>query len=837
MSVKEVALLRKQGKLREAYSLAIEDLKEEMDDPWAQMSLFWVLRDICQQHCNNNATEKAKKCLNMMASYLPTMMDDSEAGRRAYDILRKRLQPESNIILNALELSKTDATSAFMQVKGYIASSNNIDVSSHEDLGWIIYRYIKASYNELSSLDIRKLLRDYINLKNERPSLLHSQILNFALGFSKEHSDFSFYRFFILWNPQNLRTEDLYESYYNGKSYPSFISRICRQFASSYEDIDIQLLCESIDLSKEAVLDLLREPLFWNIMALQKEGKNREVFDLLSAYNQKHSSWGPSHWHSQILSLAERYMTEQEVWRFIHFFKEWGYENLRIDDWKEETDNNGNTYKSLAIKSARKCFDILKDSSLKNGDLLLWLDSLYDEVIVHTKDEWILRQRAIIYIWLQKYDSAITIYKSLLLEMSEKYYIWSELADCIQDNNELKISLYSKALLLEKNEEFIGQIRLSLASTLFDNGLLQEALCELNSYNQSHDKVSPKYLELSQKMECSNSCELPKNNYSLYFKYSSVAEDFVYSDIEAKTVSLVDKWEKDGKKFCVFTNANGIMFQVKEKRFPMLAKADLGTVFNVKCREEFKSNTDIWGITNTEYHYTPLSMKKCDAEKWSVFPVKFGFVEYKNEDKKILHIISQNSTPIFQEHKKDWQIICKKDFITYREYSIEQKGEKRYFARNIKKVDKEIALQQFKTSVIAIDDVNIQKELFHYTFGQGRIGGIVYFDETELRPEPGQCLKISYCVSKDKKGNKKAIVLDLKETDEINPKAIKTIRGWLELKYKNSQDNGLPDFAFIGDYYVHKSILEQYNISKDCEVTATAVYAGDNKWKIVKIFI
>lgn len=50
MSVKEVALLRKQGKLREAYSLAIEDLKEEMDDPWAQMSLFWVLRDICQQH-------------------------------------------------------------------------------------------------------------------------------------------------------------------------------------------------------------------------------------------------------------------------------------------------------------------------------------------------------------------------------------------------------------------------------------------------------------------------------------------------------------------------------------------------------------------------------------------------------------------------------------------------------------------------------------------------------------------------------------------------------------------------------------------------------------------
>lgn len=35
------------------------------------------------------------------------------------------------------------------------------------------------------------------------------------------------------------------------------------------------------------------------------------------------------------------------------------------------------------------------------------------------KDEWILRQRAIIYTWQQQYDLAINVYKSLLLEMSE----------------------------------------------------------------------------------------------------------------------------------------------------------------------------------------------------------------------------------------------------------------------------------------------------------------------------------------------------------------------------------------------------------------------------------
>lgn len=45
MSVKEVTLLRKSGNLKEAYKMAIDDLKEDRNNPWAQMSLFWVLRD------------------------------------------------------------------------------------------------------------------------------------------------------------------------------------------------------------------------------------------------------------------------------------------------------------------------------------------------------------------------------------------------------------------------------------------------------------------------------------------------------------------------------------------------------------------------------------------------------------------------------------------------------------------------------------------------------------------------------------------------------------------------------------------------------------------------
>lgn len=43
----------------------------------------------------------------------------------------------------------------------------------------------------------------------------------------------------------------------------------------------VEMLCEKINLPKTETLDLLREPQFWEIMNLHKEGKMREMFELL----------------------------------------------------------------------------------------------------------------------------------------------------------------------------------------------------------------------------------------------------------------------------------------------------------------------------------------------------------------------------------------------------------------------------------------------------------------------------------------------------------------------------------------------------------------------------
>lgn len=65
---------------------------------------------------------------------------------------------------------KNDPSNAYVQVKNYIDSANDVDSALHEELGWIIYRYIKAKISNLTSLEIRTLLKDYMYLRNERPS-------------------------------------------------------------------------------------------------------------------------------------------------------------------------------------------------------------------------------------------------------------------------------------------------------------------------------------------------------------------------------------------------------------------------------------------------------------------------------------------------------------------------------------------------------------------------------------------------------------------------------------------------------------------------------------------
>ena len=198
---REVTELRHQGKLKEAYELAIREREQEPGE-WADAALFWVLYDMAKLHLlksDSQAKAEAKRCIDIMQELTSTMADSNGLGKENLKRLQRMLIPYFDELKILSEQSKSNPREAYTKALALCGTQGErIDAELHEDFGWIVYRYMRERLTELTSLEVRGLLRDYIKLKNPRPSMLHSMILNFASNFARENQDFVFPSFMKL---------------------------------------------------------------------------------------------------------------------------------------------------------------------------------------------------------------------------------------------------------------------------------------------------------------------------------------------------------------------------------------------------------------------------------------------------------------------------------------------------------------------------------------------------------------------------------------------------------------------------------------------------------------
>jgi hypothetical protein len=814
---KELEGISKLNKLIEAFNIAQRLFSTEPYDEWIQKAFAYTLIDLSKYYIAERNINQAGVYFNQLLSIDFQELDQIIENQKNF--LRPKIDTNYSDVQKAEVHSKNGNNKEALAIFKNLISQNRLTDLHHESYGWIIYRYIKAEESNLSSVDVRTFLRDYMNLKNERPSMLHSMVLNFALNYSKTHNDFNFYNFFLLWNPEKLRHEDLHNGYKEGKDIPSLISRICREFVNSNTEINFEEFLSKINLKKEVVIDFFRETIFWNILNAQKENKFSEMWNLFEHYNSNYSKHGQSKWHSEILNLAERFMKENDELRFLNFFRNWNPENLRIDDWKE-TKKDEHTYKPLAIKTIKKAFEILKTQPSEQD--LSWLLKTYETAIkLFPEDEWLLREKALLHFKNNELDLAIKIYKQLVLELADKYYVWQEFSKCIVSDNSLKIGMLSKALSLEKNEDFLGDIHIDLASLLIDENFLENAFVEIEAYKKHREikglKLSSLYEDLYKK--ASSVKQSLKDNQELYKKFIHFAENFAYAEIDWTEVVLVDKWKDEkGRERLTFTDGKTIEFTIGKNRFEVLRQSELGQIFKFKLHKR-----DI-------KKYIPLLAEKSEKKHWEILEETFAFVDYVNKEKKIIHAVTNDNKEVFfPEINCELQI---GDFVRGKLYTKKIKDGNRTVLCEIQKIDKSYGITKFQSQIAIVDGVNEQKQLFHFVISSS-LNGIVKFSETFLRPNEGDFLKISFATKTEKDGKKRVKILSIEQTFERNSNLSKEISGYMELKYKKYDDEK-PEFAFIGDYYVPKYLLEKNKITDDCNVNATAIYNGD-KWKVTKI--
>ena len=846
---KELNGVAKVNKLNEALQIANNIYQSEPKNEWIQKAFAWVLIDLCKYHISINK-------LNIVTNYFQHLNsiefnESDEIIENQKSFLRTKIDKNYSEIKKAEDLSKNNKHKEAISVFKQLISSKQLTEIHHETYGWVIYRYIKSDEKELTSIQVRTFLRDYMNLKNERPSLLHSMILNFALHYSKEHLDFNLYNFFKLWNPENLRPDDKSKQWFKDKEIPSLISRIFRVFIEQNYNIDIQYLLENVQITQ--TIDLLREPQFWQIFNAKKENKFSDLWTLFNNYNLQFSKFPKSKWHSEILSLAERFMEEADEWRFLEFFESWNPINFMHEDW-EGVKKNENTYKALAIKCLKKSFNIIKSENKQTGSNE-WLIKTYQVATSkYPKDGWINREKALLLIQNNDLGQAIEIYKNLVLSLGDKSYIWSEFSSCFDNNNNnLKIGMLSKAVLLEKNEAFLGDIHLELAKILTENNLIENAIIELLKYKNHREKkgwkLSDTYTSLNNKI--SNNQTSIKDNQALYEKYVPLAEEYAYQDINWSDFVLIDIWKDDkNKDRYTFSNGKETEFSIGKQRFKSIKKAEVGNVFKFKLHSKEKeveririnlTRTLRYSTPKIEYKYIPLLSKKIDKPNWSILEDEYAVIDFINKERKVIHAISSKSQELF--FRDDISKYNINDFIKCKLLVTRRKGKRRVDLKKIEVIEAIKGIEYFSKKLVIVDNVNEDKKLFHFVADR-TVQGIVKFADTDLRPKEGGFLEIWIAEKSDKKFYK---LLKVIETEEKSKKLRTKVSGLLSLKYRvdeytrnfedldeNEKLEEVPNFGFISNFYVPGYILKKYSIISNCQVKCEIIFTGE-KWKIIEL--
>ena len=111
------------------------------------------------------------------------------------------------------------------------------DVDLNTQFAWELWKEGKIVFEQqqINILQAKRLLAEYIKLKNERPSQLHSLFLRFADKLM-DKEDFNLIAFIKLWGLSNLREDDFAPYLKDGNTYPSIAEKIIQHAAKIIVD-------------------------------------------------------------------------------------------------------------------------------------------------------------------------------------------------------------------------------------------------------------------------------------------------------------------------------------------------------------------------------------------------------------------------------------------------------------------------------------------------------------------------------------------------------------------------------------------------------------------------
>ncbi len=493
----EIFALRKQGDLHHAFNLANDLIAKAPNDEWVQRALAWVLVDMIK----NNFTNKIE-LFNRLNSL--KICKNDEILQKSISYLKTTLGPNFLKFKKAEELKKMGDLNGALNI---YKSLFPLPLEHIDSYGWLLYKIVKNSHNINEQ---KTFLNQYLHLNNTKPSLLHSCILMLAKMIARDNPSFNLFRFLRLWGDK-FRNEDFEITYKDGKNFPSLVVGVIGDIVKNKHPFNINELIE-IFKDKYLVIESIREAIFWQILIALKNKDYHCMWNEFEKYNIT-AGFGASVFNSKILDLAQRYMSENEKWRFLPFFKTHGV--FLDSDFIEQLDGDY-TKSPLASRCLKTIYEIVKSRS-NDQESVQYAINLYENILDRLNDIWDYKRYTELLILDSQTDRAAEFYKKILLQKSSEAWAWAELLIAIDNKKSAKVEL----LKYKTNQNAHGWAIAPNFNEMF-NGVKNEP----NS-----------------------------DNGVFYEENKTAAEEFLLSQIDPINMMLIDEFQtKDGKQKAKFSD-------------------------------------------------------------------------------------------------------------------------------------------------------------------------------------------------------------------------------------------------------------------------------------------
>ena len=228
----EVFAKRREGALEDAYQMALELMQKPAVDDWDRKALAWCCIDLIKRDVKSGDSSKIEDYRQHLEG-INAAGDDILGGQIIYALSLTTQSGQE--VARAKDLSKAGKPLEATRIYRKLIAEGTADTGVHTALAWETYKHSKMLLSESkeNADRVKPLLKEYLRLKAERPSLIHSCMLQLAAGLAANDM-LNMAVFARLWGLENLRPED-YQRFQtdDGKSLPSLAEKVLMQAGKS----------------------------------------------------------------------------------------------------------------------------------------------------------------------------------------------------------------------------------------------------------------------------------------------------------------------------------------------------------------------------------------------------------------------------------------------------------------------------------------------------------------------------------------------------------------------------------------------------------------------------